>query len=437
MTDRFPSLDETRIAVVGLGYVGLPLALCLSRRFSVIGFDISETRVAQLKSGLDVTGEATSDELTGSQLSFTTDAGPLCDVDVFIVTVPTPIDAYRRPDLTAVRAASKLVGQHMKPGAVVVYESTVYPGLTEEICVPILQRSSGLVWQESFFVGYSPERINPGDREHTVEKITKVVAGDTPETLDYLAELYSAVITAGVHRAESIKVAEAAKVIENTQRDLNIALMNELAVLFDRLDIPTDAVLRAAGSKWNFLPFQPGLVGGHCIGVDPYYLTHKAQEIGHHPDLILAGRRINDRMGAYIGQQVIHGLIRSGSMVKGARVLILGWTFKENVPDTRNTRVVDVYQYLCQFGVEPVVCDPLADSEEVRAEYDVEIHRELPSNGDFDSILSAVRHRYFEENLSLDQLRKRCSTEKPSLVDVRGLFDRAEAEKAGFDYWRL
>lgn len=437
MSSPFPELNDVRIAVVGLGYVGLPLALCLSRKFNVIGFDISETRVAQLKSGLDVTREASAEDLKSSRMTFTTDAGPLCEADVFIVTVPTPIDAYRRPDLTAVRSASKLVGQHMKPGAIVVYESTVYPGLTEEICVPILQRASGLVWREGFYVGYSPERINPGDREHTVEKITKVVAGDCPETLDFLANLYGAVITAGVHRAESIKVAEAAKVIENTQRDLNIALMNELAVLFDRLDIPTDAVLRAAGSKWNFLPFQPGLVGGHCIGVDPYYLTHKAQEIGHHPDLILAGRRINDRMGPYIGQQIIHGLIRSGSMVKGARVLILGWTFKENVPDTRNTRVVDVYRYLVDFGVEVIVCDPLADPEEVHEEYGVDILREIPLEGSFDSILAAVRHRYFQENLPLASLRQRCPANRPSLVDVRGLFDRAEAEALGFDYWRL
>ncbi|GHC04749.1 nucleotide sugar dehydrogenase [Cerasicoccus arenae] len=433
----FSPLNEARIAVIGLGYVGLPLAICLARHFNVIGFDISESRVTQLKSGLDVTGEASPEDLEKSTLELTTDAALLTKVDVFIVTVPTPIDVYRRPDLTAVCAASKMVGRHMKNGAIVVYESTVYPGLTEEVCVPILTESSGLKWREGFFVGYSPERINPGDREHTVEKITKVVAGDTPETLDYLAELYGSVIIAGVHRAESIKVAEAAKVIENTQRDLNIALMNELAVLFDRLEIPTDAVLRAAGSKWNFLPFQPGLVGGHCIGVDPYYLTHKAQEVGLHPDLILAGRRINDRMGAYIGQQIIHGLIQSGSMVKGARVLILGWTFKENVPDTRNTRVVDVYQHLTQFGVQPIVCDPLADPEEVMEEYGVEILSDLPPEGEFDGILAAVRHRHFCETLKLDALRARCSPERPSLIDVRGMFGRDEAKAAGFEYWRL
>jgi len=436
MTTVFPPLNELRIAVIGLGYVGLPLAICLSRRYSVVGFDISESRIEQLRNGLDVTGEASKEDLRLCPMEYTTDASQLSDVDVFIITVPTPIDSYRRPDLTAVRTASKLVGEQMKRGATVVYESTVYPGLTEEICVPILSRASGHTWLEGFHVGYSPERINPGDKEHTVEKITKVVAGDTPECLDFLSALYEAVIAAGVHRAESIKVAEAAKVIENTQRDLNIALMNELAMLFDKLDIPTDAVLRAAGSKWNFLPFQPGLVGGHCIGVDPYYLTHKAQEIGQHPDLILAGRRINDRMGAFVGQQVIHGIIRSGSMVKGAQVLMLGWTFKENVPDTRNTRVVDVYKYLCDFGVEPIVCDPLADPDECREEYGVEIHKTLP-DGEFDGIVAAVRHAYFLNELELTVLRERCPVEKPSLVDVRGLFDRTEAESAGFDYWRL
>ncbi|WP_309381809.1 nucleotide sugar dehydrogenase [Cerasicoccus frondis] len=433
----FRPLNEVKIAVIGLGYVGLPLALCLARRFQVIGFDISEARIAQLKSGEDVTGEAAKEELEASKMSFTRDHSDLLDVDVFIVTVPTPIDAHRRPDLRAVCSASEMVGKHMKEGAIIVYESTVYPGLTEEVCVPILESSSGYKWQSGFFVGYSPERINPGDREHTVDKITKVVAGDTADTLDYLAEIYGAVIEAGVHRAESIKVAEAAKVIENTQRDLNIALMNELAVLFDRLEINTDAVLRAAGTKWNFLPFQPGLVGGHCIGVDPYYLTHKAQEVGHHPDLILAGRRINDRMGPYIGQQMIHGLIRSGSTVKGAKVLILGWTFKENVPDVRNTRVVEVYQHLTKFGVEPVVCDPFADPEEVQEEYGVEIVEELPSDTQFEGVLAAVRHRQFCEQLTPVQLRALCVGEKPSLVDVRGVFDRQASIDAGFDYWRL
>ncbi|WP_309396734.1 nucleotide sugar dehydrogenase [Cerasicoccus maritimus] len=433
----FRSLEDARIAVVGLGYVGLPLALCLARKFKVVGFDISETRVDQLKSGYDLTGEAEPEALQASSVEFTCSHDDLLQVDVFIVTVPTPIDAHRRPDLKAVCAASKMVGKHMKEGAIVVYESTVYPGLTEEICVPILEEESGYKWKSGFFVGYSPERINPGDREHTVDKITKVVAGDTAESLDYLANLYGAVIEAGVYRAESIKVAEAAKVIENTQRDLNIALMNELAVLFDRLEINTDAVLRAAGTKWNFLPFQPGLVGGHCIGVDPYYLTHKAQEVGHHPDLILAGRRINDRMGPYIGQQVIHGLIRAGSMVKGAKVLILGWTFKENVPDIRNTRIVDVYQHLRKFGVEPVICDPMADPEEVQAEHGVEVVKEPPADVLFEGVLAAVRHREFCEKLTLAKLRALCSGDKPCLVDVRGVFERQASIDAGFDYWRL
>ncbi|MEO0794228.1 MAG: nucleotide sugar dehydrogenase [Verrucomicrobiota bacterium] len=430
-------IEQRPIVVIGLGYVGLPLALCFARKFKVTGFDVRAERVQQLESGFDATGEASEEDLRASSLQYSTDPESLKESDVFVVTVPTPIDAHRRPDLAAVRAASRTVGKALRPGAVVVYESTVYPGLTEEVCVPILEECSGLKWKKDFFVGYSPERINPGDREHTVDKIIKVVSGDTPETLDFVAELYDAVIDAGVHRADSIKVAEAAKVIENTQRDLNIALMNELAVLFDRLDIPTDAVLRAAGTKWNFLPFQPGLVGGHCIGVDPYYLTHKAQAVGHHPDLILAGRRINDRMGAYIGEQVIHGIINNGGTVKGARVLVLGWTFKENVPDTRNTKVVDVYQHLKEFGIDPIVCDPMADPEEVREEYGVEIYSEIPSDMVFAGILGAVRHEKFNEMVNLEAMREKCPGEQPILVDVRGMFDRDEAARAGFSYWRL
>lgn len=429
--------ETPSLAVVGLGYVGLPLAICLASRFNLLGFDVNRSRVQELCAGRDSTGEVAPGELASCTARWSDNPNDIAGVDVYIVTVPTPIDAHRRPDLGAVRAATQAVGQAMRPGAVVVYESTVYPGLTEEVCVPILEAASGLKWKDGFFIGYSPERINPGDKEHTVTKITKVVAGDTPQTLDFIAKIYESVIVAGVYRAESIRVAEAAKVIENTQRDLNIALMNELAMLFDRLEISTDAVLRAAGTKWNFLPFQPGLVGGHCIGVDPYYLTHKAQEIGHHPDLILAGRRINDQMGDFIGQRVINGLIISGGLVKGARVLILGWTFKENVPDTRNTRVIDVCRYLEGLGVVPVIVDPMANPEEAREEYAVDILPTVPGGVAFDGVVGAVRHDRFIDEIRLDALRLQCQGERPPLVDVRGMFDRDAAVAAGFNYWRL
>ena len=352
-------LGEVKIAVIGLGYVGLPLAVEFGKRFPVVGFDIKPERIEALRQGRDETLETTPDELQAAEnLSFTSDRAGIADCNVYIVTVPTPIDGFKRPDLRPILGASETVGAVLKPGDVVVYESTVYPGCTEEDCVPVLEGASGLRFNRDFTVGYSPERINPGDREHRLPTIRKVVSGSTPEAAERIDALYSAIVTAGTYRAESIKVAEAAKVIENTQRDLNIALVNELAIIFNRMGIDTQAVLEAAGTKWNFLPFRPGLVGGHCIGVDPYYLTHKAEAIGYRPEIILAGRRLNDGMGAYVAGQLIKAMIRKRIQVEGARVLVLGLTFKENCPDLRNTRVVDVVHELQDYGVLVDVHDP-------------------------------------------------------------------------------
>jgi len=364
---------QARVAVVGLGYVGLPLAAAFGKQVDVIGFEIHLEKVEQLKSGFDATGELTSEDLKNTMIQYTTDSGDLKAADFIIVTVLTPIDENNNPDLTPMEKASKTIGQNLKKGAIVVYESTVYPGVTEDICVPILEQESGLKCGIDFKVGYSPERINPGDKVHTVDKIIKVVSGMDEETLDTVAQVYELVITAGVHRASSIKVAEAAKVIENTQRDLNIALINELALIFNKLDIPTMDVLAAAGTKWNFLKFTPGLVGGHCIGVDPYYLTHKAEQIGYLPQVILAGRRINDGMGKYVAENTVKQMIRSGKVIKGSRVLILGLTFKEDVPDIRNTKVVDIVAELKDYGIEVLIHDPFANAEETRHEYSLEI----------------------------------------------------------------
>src|SRR5499427_2877078 len=359
------NLRKCRIAVVGLGYVGLPLAVEFGKRFETLGFDVKPERVAQLRAGRDTTLEVTSEELkSAQQLSFTTELADLKRCRVFIVTVPTPIDGYKRPDLTPLVRASETVGKVMRTGAVVIYESTVYPGCTEEICVPILERESGLKFNRDFFAGYSPERINPGDKEHRLTTIKKVTSGSTPEVADFVDKLYGSIVKAGTHKASSLKVAEAAKVIENTQRDVNIALINELALIFNRLGIDTGEVLAAAGSKWNFLPFKPGLVGGHCIGVDPYYLTHKAQEIGYHPEMILAGRRINDNMGIYVAGQVAQLMIRKRIHVKGSRILMMGLTFKENCPDLRNSKVADVVTELKKYGAKVDVYDPWIDGKE-------------------------------------------------------------------------
>lgn len=390
-------LGEVKIAVIGLGYVGLPLAVEFGKQFPVVGFDIKPERIAALREGRDDTLETTPEELAAAKnLSFASDRAGIADCNVYVVTVPTPIDRFKRPDLRPILGASETVGAALKPGDVVVYESTVYPGCTEEDCVPVLERVSGLTFNRDFTVGYSPERINPGDREHRLPTIRKVVSGSTPETAERIDALYSAIITAGTYRAESIQVAEAAKVIENTQRDLNIALVNELAIIFNRMGIDTHAVLEAAGTKWNFLPFRPGLVGGHCIGVDPYYLTHKAEAIGYRPEIILAGRRLNDGMGAYVAGQLIKALIRKRIQVEGARVLVLGLTFKENCPDLRNTRVIDVVRELRDYGIEVDVHDPWADAHEARAEYGLEIV-EAPADSAYDGVVLAVAHQRFRD----------------------------------------
>ena len=368
------------VAVVGLGYVGLPLAVEFGKKMKTIGFDLSQAKIESYRRFVDPTGEVSTEDLRAArQLTVTADPAALEEADFIIVAVPTPVDEAHQPDLAPLMGASETVGRHMKRGAIVVYESTVYPGATEEACIPVLEKYSGMRWKQDFHVGYSPERINPGDREHTLTKILKVVSGDDAETLDKVAALYESIVTAGVYRASSIKVAEAAKVIENTQRDLNIALMNELAILFDRIGIDTLEVLQAAGTKWNFLPFRPGLVGGHCIGVDPYYLTHKADKVGYHPQVILAGRRINDGMGKFIAEQTVKHMIRNGSPVKGAQVNVLGLTFKENCPDIRNTRVIDVIHELQSYGIDVHVHDPVSDAAEARHEYGIELETWEPA----------------------------------------------------------
>ncbi len=389
------SLENTRIAIIGLGYVGLPLAAEFGKRYDTTGFDIRESRILELRAGHDGTLETSPEELAAAtRLTFSHDAADLRACNVYIVTVPTPIDAAKRPDLTPLVKASETIGRALKRGDVVVYESTVYPGCTEEICVPILEKISGLRFNDDFFCGYSPERINPGDKEHRVTSILKVTSGSTPAIADFVDALYGSIITAGTHKASSIKVAEAAKVIENTQRDLNIALVNELALIFNKLGIDTLEVLQAAGTKWNFLPFRPGLVGGHCISVDPYYLTHKAQEIGYYPEVILAGRRINDGMGAYVAGQVVRLMARKGINPVGARVLVLGLAFKENCPDLRNTRVVDIIGELAQYQANVDVFDPWVDEAEAVHEYGLS-PLEAPEAGAYDAIVLAVSHREF------------------------------------------
>ncbi len=383
-----------KLCVVGLGYVGLPLAVEMAKYFETVGFDINKKRVTTIQSGKDPNGEVEDGILDKSSLTVSYDPSVIKESDVIIVAVPTPIDDHNTPDLTPVLKASETVGSNLKKGAIVIYESTVYPGVTEDECVPILENVSGMKWKEDFFVGYSPERINPGDKVHTFSTITKVVSGDTPETLETVAELYSTAVTAGVHKAATIKVAEAAKVIENTQRDINIALMNELKIIFDKMNISTRDVLTAAGTKWNFLPFQPGLVGGHCIGVDPYYLAYKAEEIGHHPQIIRAGRRINDDMGSYFAKEMIKKMIHKNHTIKSSKVLICGITFKENCPDIRNSRVIDIINELLTFGVEVDVWDPQAYADEVKEEYDINLVEKPVSNA-YDGVLLAVKHKDF------------------------------------------
>lgn len=419
-------LEDVRIGVIGLGYVGLPLAVEFGKQFPTMGLDVNAERIAELKNGADSSLEVEPEELKSAEkLSYTLLPEDLKDCNVYIVTVPTPIDQHKRPDLSPLIGASQMLGALVSPGDVAIYESTVYPGATEEVCVPIIEELSGLAFNRDFFVGYSPERINPGDKEHRVVNIKKVTSGSTPEVADFVDSLYRRVITAGTHKASSVKVAEAAKVIENTQRDVNIALINELALIFNRLGIDTQEVLDAAGSKWNFLPFRPGLVGGHCIGVDPYYLTHKAQEIGYHPEMILAGRRINDGMGSYVVAEVIKLMIKNQLPVAGSRVLIMGLTFKENCPDLRNTRVVDMIEEFKAYQAEVDVYDPWVVPAEAIREYGVEPIKELKENS-YSAVLLAVAHRQFVD-MGVEKLRSLCQADG-ILYDIKHTLPKAETD---------
>jgi UDP-N-acetyl-D-glucosamine/UDP-N-acetyl-D-galactosamine dehydrogenase len=420
------SLEKTKLAVIGLGYVGLPLAVEFGKSRPVVGFDINTSRIEALRAGKDSTLEVGDDELkSASHLSFSRDLDDIANCNVYIVTVPTPIDAHKRPDLTPLVKASEAIGKVLKPGDLVVYESTVYPGATEEVCVPVLERVSGLTFNVDFFAGYSPERINPGDKQHRLPTITKVTSGSTPEMANFVDMLYGTIITAGTFKAPSIRVAEAAKVIENTQRDLNIALVNELAMIFNKMGIDTEAVLQAAGTKWNFLPFRPGLVGGHCIGVDPYYLTHKAEAIGYHPQIILAGRRLNDGMGIYVAGQLIKEMLKRRIHVSGARVLVMGLTFKENCPDLRNTRVVDVVEELKDYGVEVDIYDPWVNAAEAAHEYAISTI-ETPENGIYDAVILAVSHDQFRQ-AGCEKIR-RYGKEQHVLYDLKNILGPDEVD---------
>ena len=433
----FESLSERKdkIAVVGLGYVGLPLAVHLSRHFEVVGYDLKPERIRELKDGKDRTLEIAASDLVNARIYFTADPSELSQCRLIIVAVPTPIDAYRIPDLSPLRGASGAVGEFMKKGTCVVFESTVYPGATEEVCVPIMEKASGMKLGIDFTVGYSPERINPGDREHTIDKIVKVVSGSDPATTMLLSKVYGAIVSAGVHPVSSIKVAEAAKVIENTQRDLNIALMNELAMIFDKMGIDTSEVLKAAGTKWNFLPFRPGLVGGHCIGVDPYYLTFKAESLGYRPEMILAGRRINDNMAKFIAERTVKILINSSKQVRDSRVAVMGLTFKENVPDLRNTKVVDIISELNTYGVNVVVHDPIADPDEARAYYGIDL-QPLEGLGRVDAVIIAVIHDAYK-SMGLSRMARLCYDGCPIVIDIKGAFDPEDAASEQIRYWRL
>jgi UDP-N-acetyl-D-glucosamine/UDP-N-acetyl-D-galactosamine dehydrogenase len=428
-------VSQKIVAVVGLGYVGLPLAVEFGKKRETIGYDLSTSKIESYRKFCDPTGEVAPEDLQAATgLTVSNDPSNLKQADFIVIAVPTPVDAAHQPDFSPLISSSVTVGKHLKRGAIVVYESTVYPGATEEVCIPILERESGLKWKQDFHVGYSPERVNPGDKERTITKITKVVSGDDAETLEEVAKLYESIITAGVHRASSIKVAEAAKVIENTQRDLNIALMNELAIIFDRIGIDTLEVLKAAGTKWNFLPFRPGLVGGHCIGVDPYYLTHKAEMVGYHPEVILAGRRINDGMAAFIAQQTSMHLIQAGNSVKTAKIIVLGLTFKENCPDLRNSKVADVVLELQRFGWDVSVHDPVAESDEAVHEYGIPLLAwdKLPAA---DAIVAAVSHNEYT-NQPLNNLLSKL---KPGgvFMDVKSAYDPIGIQAAGYKLWRL
>lgn len=426
---------QEQISVIGLGYVGLPLAVEFAKKTNVIGFDINSEKIENYKNGIDLTNEIGNEQLKKTTLKFTSDEKEIKNAKFHIIAVPTPINGDKTPDLKPVVGASNVLGRNLTKGSIVVYESTVYPGVTEDVCVPILERLSGLKCGVDFKIGYSPERINPGDKVHTVTKITKIVSGMDEEALEEITNVYEIIIEAGVYKAESIKVAEAAKVIENSQRDINIAFMNELSIIFNKMGIDTKAVLKAAGTKWNFLNFTPGLVGGHCIGVDPYYLTYRAEQIGYHPQVILAGRRINDSMGKYIAENTVKQLIKADKQIKGAKVLIMGFTFKENVPDTRNTRVIDIVEELREYGVDVKVADPVADKEDAKREYGLEIQEMADVNG-VDAIILAVSHEAFK-TIELKGLKKKYKNSNCVLIDVKSFFDKNEAISSEFIYWSL
>ncbi len=427
---------KDKIAVVGLGYVGLPLAVQLSKHFDILGYDLKAERIAELQSGKDKTLEITGEELSRANISYTGDAKELSSCRLIIVAVPTPIDQYRIPDLSPLEGASRAVGKNMAKGTCVVFESRVYPGATEEVCIPIIEKESGMIYRRDFTVGYSPERINPGDKVRTLENVVKIVSGSDEATLELVAQVYGKVVKAGLHRASSIRVAEAAKVIEYTQRDLNIALMNELAMIFDIMGIDTSEVLDAAGTKWNFLNFKPGLVGGHCIGVDPYYLTFKAESLGYHPDMILAGRRVNDGMGKYIAEKTVKMLIRQGKQVRRAKVAILGITFKEDVPDLRNTRVVDIVKELQDYGVTVLVHDAMADSAEAKKYYGIDLQT-MENLAGVDAVIVAVVHKAYAK-MGLSEIARLCSPGGiPLVVDVKSSFSPKEAKEMNIAYWRL
>ena len=429
---------EEKISLVGLGYVGMPIAVAFARKVDVIGFDLNAEKIELYKSGIDPTNEVGNDVIAKTTVDFTSDETKLRQAKFHIVAVPTPVNYDHTPDLTPVESASRIVGRNLTKGSIVVYESTVYPGVTEDVCVPILEKESGLKCGVDFKIGYSPERINPGDKVHTLETIVKIVSGMDEETLDTVAKVYELVVAAGVHKAPTIKVAEAAKVIENSQRDTNIAFMNELSIIFNKMGIDTKSVLEAAGTKWNFLKFYPGLVGGHCIGVDPYYLTYRAEQIGYHSQIISASRRINDDMGKFIAENTVKNLIKADITVKNAKVAILGFTFKENCPDTRNTKIIDIVNELKEYGITPVVADPVADVKEAKKLYGIEM-TDVNALENFDAVILAVAHKEFANlnETDFDKIFANPSKSKRVLLDIKGLLDRKKYEDAGYNYWRL
>lgn len=432
--EKIVNKEET-LSLVGLGYVGMPIAVAFAKKINVIGFDLNKKKIELYKSGIDPTCEVGDEAIKNTTVEFTSDEEQLKRAKFHIVAVPTPVNDDHTPDLSPVEGASRILGRNLTKGSIIVYESTVYPGVTEDVCVPILEKESGLKCGVDFKVGYSPERINPGDKVHRLETITKIVSGMDEETLDAVAKVYELVVDAGVHRAESIKVAEAAKVIENSQRDINIAFMNELSIIFNKMGIDTQSVLKAAGTKWNFMNFYPGLVGGHCIGVDPYYLTYKAEMLGYHSQIILSGRRINDDMGKYVAENVVKSLIKAGKNVSGAKVAILGFTFKENCPDTRNTRVIDIINELKEYGITPVVADPQADADEAKQIYFIEFS-DMSEVKDMDAVILTVAHDEFK-NFTLNETDSFFADGQKILLDIKGLLDRKAYEEAGYIYWRL